>query len=360
MGLLPTRCTDGTLIDGHYIKALDFCNHNCNSDICDAFYKNVTKKECFVTCPHGMSVFVTEDGTVFTCMSERKSYCKEKAKKIRKGSEKVYNPILDQEQLLRLIEADAKTANDNRQLEEKRAAIDSISHEVKQLNAQIKDRSDLILQTYHLLDDVTLDKEDLSQLQEDIRTIFVSSAMISGRFSLYDYEKNPTALSQGSAFPCVVYKKFDKIRKIFKNYQRRAIQINITGSSFAQIMAYPSFEMIPLLIIENAIKYTYSSESPVEVHFEEEANGRLRVSVTSYSPYCSSAEIAQIFNKGYRGKNAKMMSAGSGIGLYFVKTLCDLHNIAISVTSDTRKITNISGINYAPFELTLLFSNVIM
>ena len=33
---------------------------------------------------------------------------------------------------------------------EKKKSIDSIEHEVKQLNSQIKSKSDLLLQTYHL------------------------------------------------------------------------------------------------------------------------------------------------------------------------------------------------------------------
>ena len=350
---------DGFLEEGEYIEAISFCKTNCAKGKCLDYYKQLMQNEKgrFYTCPFGMSSFISTDGTVLTCMRERKTYNKKLAANIRNANEKAYNPILDSTQLLSLINASFRINSEERRLDEKRASIDSISHEVKQLNAQIKEKCDVILQNNKLSDpNGELSLKERQSIEEEIKTIFVSSSMIASRFSLYDYEKNPSTLSQG-AYPCVVYKKFDKIRKILNNYQKRKIDIKISGSSFQQIKAYSSFELIPLLLIENAVKYSYESNS-VQIDFIEKDN-RLRVTIKSFSPYCSEEDLKHVFEKGYRGKNAMKVAEGSGIGLYFVKMLCKVHSVDISVTSDNKSITDISGVAYAPFSVVLDFTKTI-
>lgn len=359
MNLISVMNLDGTMEAGKYIIPLSFCVTNCCKGKCKEFYQNVRQKERnkFYTCPHGMSVYLSPTGKIFSCMRERSTYQKDKAKVIHR-EERNYNPILDTQQLLTLIDASTENFETERILDEKRASLDSISHEVKQLNTQIKDHSDIILQTYKLdQDDVQLSASDIVTLQEKIRTIYVSSSMIASRFSLYDYEKNPQALTQGKAYPCNVYGKFDKIRRILKGYMRKSTVISINGGSFSHITAYPSFEMVPLLLLENSVKYSYGHGDEVTVDFLEEKAGSLIVTISSYSPYCSEEESSQIFDKGFRGKNARKISDGSGIGLYFVKMLCDLHNIQISAESDSNRISEISGVAYAPFKYTLTFND---
>lgn len=344
---------------GTYIMPLAFCCNNCHKGKCKDFYRDILQKEKnrFYTCPYGLSVYLSSSGTIFSCMRERSTYKKDKAKNIQTDEIK-YNPVLDAQQLLILIEAFATDTETKKLLDEKRAAIDSIAHEVKQLNAQIKDHSDLILQTYRLDEnDVQLTPEDIAELQEKIRTIYVSSSMIASRFSLYDYEKSPQALTQGKPYTCNVYGKFDKLRRILKGYMRKSTTINITGGSYRQILAYPSFEMVPLLLLENAVKYSYGHGNEVVIKFSEECEGKLIVSISSYSPYCSKDELLHIFDKGFRGKNARKISDGSGIGLYFVKMLCDLHKIQISAESDSSRVADISGVAYAPFQYTLVFND---
>jgi hypothetical protein len=358
--LVPHR-TDATFEDGTYIKALDFCKNNCFNGRCNEFYHriNASDYDKFITCPYGMSVYVTGiDGQpyFFICMRCRSAYEKSKAKGIDNPDGKVvYNPILDQENLNALIEYSIQTENENKLLTEKRASVESISHEVKKLNAQIKDRSDAIIQTFDIDTFETHHSQELKALIEKIKTIYICSAMVNTRFSLLDYEKNPQVLQQGAIFSCNIYKKFSKMIKIFSNYLGRKVPIEIRGNSYRCIDAYPTFEMIPLLIIDNAVKYSYQN-SPVTISFSE-SESNLLVDIESYSPYCSKEDLDKIFTKGYRGKHAARVSDGSGIGLFFAKMLCDLHKVEISVSSDNNKITNINDIPYAPFNVSLTFSN---
>lgn len=205
-----------------------------------------------------------------------------------------------------------------------------------------------------------LTQEDIKKIIDKIRTINASSSMIMSRYTLDDYEKNPAAL-RGGTFECNVYKKFDKINRILRNYEKKAVQIEFTGNSYMHINAYPSFELIPLLILENAVKYSYRNGT-ITVHFDEnkwDKKKRLSILISSYGPECPKEELDQVFDKGFRGENAKKQADGSGIGLYFVKILCDLHNIKVSVCSEVSKSTSISGIRYAPFEVRLDFGEVL-
>lgn len=353
---------NGCLQKGEYIQPLEYCIKNHCKTKCSSFYTAIRnkKKECFYTCPMGLSVYLTKDGEIFTCMHERKSHDKTKSKLLPHS--KVYNPIMDSEQFECLIKATLDLNREYEIIQEKRVLVDNLTHEVRQLNAQVKAKSDSILTTYRLNDDgVNLTANDYIDLQNSIRAIFASSSIISSRFSLYDYEKNPQALTQGPQTSCSIYKVFDKMCKILKNYQNRNIPIIIEGNSYDEMLVYPLFEMIPFSIIENAIKYTYTcgSKNTVNITFGYTLDNKLKITIESYGPYCSDEESLRIFDKGYRSKNAQKVCSGSGIGLFFVKMLCEAHNIFISAKSDNRYVTQVSGIAYAPFIVTLTFNNIL-
>lgn len=359
--LLPIRNLD-LIEDGCFIKALDFCKKNCNTGSCRIFYDNISASDYnkFVVCPHGMSVFVFNDGdkTIpFVCLRCRNYYNKNKAKQINNLENRiVYNPLLDAENLLELINYSVRSQYESNQFYEKRTSLESISHEAKKLNAQVKDRSDNILQSYNIENVDSITPQDVRDIIEKVKTIYVCSSMINMRFSLLNYEKNPQILRQGAIYSCNIYRKFDKTRIIFSNYLGRRVPIQIYGNSYKCIDAYPFFEMVPLLLVDNAVKYSYE-KTPISINFSEK-NDSLFVEIISYSPFCSSEDIQNIFVKGYRGEHAKSISDGSGIGLFFVKLLCDLHNIGISISSNEREITTINDVPYAPFKVTLTFTNI--
>lgn len=356
MKLLPIINSLGFMENGQYIQALPYCLTNCNRGKCAKFYEKLRssdKNSTFITCPHGMSVYLSPlDNVIYSCVRERRTHDNSKSKAINAD---VYNPVLNDEQIIQLIKASQAISIAKAEIEEKSAMVENVSHEVIKLNGQILEHSDLAMGIIKIDDDVVkIDESKADKLLDELRTIYLSSCMISSRYSLFNYEKDPDTL-KGTQVDCQVYKKFDKIRRIFRNYQKKNIHINISGNSYKNIRAYRTFELIPLLIIENAVKYTYN-EAPVEIVFEEGADVPLKVSIESYSPYCSKDELNKIFEKGFRGKNATRTATGSGIGLYFVKLLCDIHNISIEAVSNSKRIANINGIAYAPFTIYLRFN----
>lgn len=360
--LLPTKM-DSHIQDGTFIKALSFCKKHCMFDECKAFYESIRSEDFdkFLICPHGLSVFVASNNGLprcFSCIRNKDKYDKKRAMRINEKGNIIYNPLLNSERLMALIDYSLQNELTDSVLSEKQASIESISHEVKKLNAQIKDRSDAIIQTYGMESSEELSAQEFQILLEKIKTIYVCSSMVNTRFSLLDYEKCPETLQQGAKFDCNIYKKFDKMKIIFSNFMGRKVPIQIHGTSYRCISAYPSFEMIPLLIIDNAVKYSYQN-SPITVSFSENEN-KLIVDIISFSPYCSEDDLGHIYIKGFRGRNAQKVSDGSGIGLFFVKMLCNLHNINIFASSDSSQITEFDNVAYAPFKMTLTFQNTFL
>lgn len=358
MNLLPVY-QNKEINDGHFIHVLPFCQGHCVSKKCSAYYQSIENREGYHCCPYGLTSYVDlETKTIFTGFRFKQIYSKEKARELP-NQENVYNPVLQQPQIEELLSASLCYFKENMLFDEKRAAVECISHEAKKLNAQIKERCDTLIQGNPLFSDEVSNDGNLVEIQTAIRTIYLSSSMIDSRYTMLNYEKNPDVLKTGGIFDCVVYKKFHKIQKIFKNCQKRNVEINMVGESYAKINAYSSFELIPVLIVENAVKYACSYDKNVEIRINDNKAGELSVDVISFSPYCSADEIIHIFEKGFRGKNAKKVSTdGSGIGLYFVKLLCDVHNIEISITSNSGRIVQITGVPYAPFCVHLKFHDV--
>lgn len=82
-------------------------------------------------------------------------------------------------------------------------------------------------------------------------------------------------------------------------------------------------------IMENAVKYS-SANSTIKIMAEKE-NNTICLSIISHGPPIDPKDSEQIFERGYRGKDAiKKVPAGTGFGLYLVKRIMDLHGGKVS------------------------------
>jgi signal transduction histidine kinase len=336
--MLPS-IQNGKLVNGSYIKILPFCEKNHCKGKCRDFYNGIaTMRNGFYACPYGMSVYVSEVDsikTVFTCFRERNSYKKIKAKALRTDV-KIYNPLLNREQIFDLIKSHTTLQSQINKIEERTDVVNSIVHEIRKLNLQIREHAEHLASTYALDEetaDVAINFQDLS---ERVRSILSCSNIVYGRFSIFDYSSNPTAFSKEARLNVTVYKKFDKFRKIFKNHTKKNISINIRGNSLYRFYASSSFELIPLLLIENAIKYS-PKNNEVIIEFDE-AQDKLKVEVRSIGPYCTNDELDYICERKFRGKNAsKAPEEGNGLGLHLAKAISDYHNITMTFFSQNDK-----------------------
>ncbi len=353
MSLLPYIDSAGEIVDGAYFHLLPFCKKNCSTGKCKEYYEKLKGVDAGgYCCPYGLSSFVyasPEGKIIFTGLRIKGVYDKKKSR-IAASQEYVYNPVIDESACSSIAHEISISLWEKRDLEARLEAIRDLLHETRSLNGQIKNSIDLLWET-------TFDENsiDYDTMVETLKNAHVSSFMISNRFSYFDSILNPT-LSSGSTYPAVVFRKFDKMRKLLKGYQRKNVWISLESpiQSDYKYRIYPTFETLLFIVLENAIKYSPKNR-PVEVFFEERGH-LLDVIIKSIGPYCDENEILHLCDKGFRGENAKIaQETGQGFGLNFARKICAAHNIGLSF--DSIYLNKDHGVKYGTFYVRLHFDN---
>lgn len=353
MSLLPYLDDEGIIADGTLFRLLPFCKANCTHGKCMQFYKSLENSNAgSYCCPYGLSSLIYESPTgktIFTGLKIKNVYDKKKAKSTA-SEQNIYNPVIEESNCFLIAQETAISLSEKHALKLKLDAINDLLHEARSLNGQVKNSIDILWETHANEEEINYDI-----MLETLKTVHVSSFMISNRFSYFDSVLNPS-LSVGEPYPANVFKKFDKMRKILKGYMRKKVWISVNSpvQSEYRFKIYPTFETLLFILLENAIKYSLEERS-VDVLFTENLN-YLEVKITSIGPYCDSGEIVHLCEKGFRGENAVMAKAeGQGFGLNFAKRICFDHGIEISF--DSVYAFKDHGVKYGYFIVKLHFSN---
>lgn len=151
--------------------------------------------------------------------------------------------------------------------------------------------------------------------------VIASQSMLTLRTDVLDFSGNMSAGQSRESIP--VYKKVDKVIRSFRpSAERRNIQLLIEGESHGRIFGPNAFEIVPYVIIDNAIKY-----SPDHSHVKAkviEIDDCVDLSFYSLGPDIVPADRDKIFQKGYRSHAAKQRDpSGSGAGLFLAKNLVE-------------------------------------
>lgn len=354
MPLLP-YFYNSNIVDGVFIQALPYCKKNCTSLKCKAHYDQLRNASPgFYVCPCGLSSLVFDTckhhRIIYSGMRVRGFYHKSQAKKTQANDE-VYNPVLDKERVLILAKATEFIDEKTIELSDKEDSVNDLLHETRKFNGQIKNICDSIWSDYPESDE-ELNRKEVEALRTALLNIQILSYLTHSRFSYYDTIANPDLVTGGS-YCAVVYKKFDKFRKLFKHY-KAGVWISIEGNSKFCYPIYPTFETLLFLLLENAIKYATSGSGAIKIHFREEKD-ILNVSIVSRGPYCSKEELERLTEKKFRGRYAKMYDqTGQGIGLSLAKKIADLHRIGLEFNS-INSTEVIIGIKYGDFIIKLHF-----
>lgn len=350
MSLLPFISEDYRLTDGTFIHAHPFCLRQCNSESCSAYYNSLKDSTPgFYRCPHGLSslVYFYDDVTyIFSSLRESSTYSKDLAHSIL-SQQKIYNPILDAATLNALAEKECEYSTKTTQSAQILDEVNNLLHETRKLNAQIKTRCDMIWETAS--SGISYSPE---QLLSEIQEINIYSFIVYNRFQYFDTILNPS-LSLGSPHNAVIYKKFDKMRKLLRNYSKKNVWISLNTPSTYSYHIYQTFETLLFILLENSIKYSPRNNS-IDVSFLEPDAEHLTVTIQSIGPYCIPEEMSHLGQKGFRGQYArKLDSTGHGIGLHFANKICQHHNIDIAFSS--QYLRKEQGITYGKFTVTLSF-----
>lgn len=155
--------------------------------------------------------------------------------------------------------------------------------------------------------------------------------LLHARVALMPLVANPAAASFGRKRRTPVYRACDRIVRILApNARKRRVRLQLGGRSFNEPDCYESFDTIPLVLIDNAIKYSLPDQC-VDITINDGPDaGVVIIEITSMSPRISDTDSPRIFEKGYRGHFSEMLVArGAGLGLYLGQTVAKAHGTII-------------------------------
>ena len=165
---------------------------------------------------------------------------------------------------------------------------------------------------------------------------------------------NPAAAAYGQIRGRRIYSTVDFLQRVLRPVAAaKSVRLNLRGHSVKTPTALDSFDTVPLVLLENAIKYSLPNKD-VDIVVNDVGNA-VSVSITSYSPYIPPEERQTMFDRGVRGEvAARVADTGSGIGLYMARIVAETHGFTIVHTSDDREMM-VNGVRYClnTFSFTL-------
>lgn len=187
------------------------------------------------------------------------------------------------------------------------------------------------------------------------QTALHTSGMISARLAYTDIELNPAAIRKQVPLRSGIYKKFEKAKYILgRAASDKRVKVKFVGSSHSEIDAIQAFDLIPFVLLDNAIKYS-PSDQEITVLFEDGSGQKFgSVIVSSIGPQLRQEEKERIFLQGYRGSNVIRLSGhGDGLGLPLARKLCGFHDIAINAFPGSDVHFHLENIPYADFRIEM-------
>lgn len=226
--------------------------------------------------------------------------------------------------------------------------LENLLHELASINSMIKTSAEILSKSAK----GNFDREAISHHST---VILENSFLLSTQLDISNYHLNPEYVTEVEKFDKRnLYGKFHKAILSFKRIAKeKNINIIANGNIQTLIDSKPVIDTLPILLLDNAIKYSPKG-CHIEIDFDEDDKS-VEVTISNTGPHVTSSEIQSIFKRAYRGNEAiKTRLPGHGYGLDFVKFICDLHQATITVDS-SNDITRIGDISYSLFTIKILF-----
>ncbi len=199
-------------------------------------------------------------------------------------------------------------------------------HELRNLNGKVSASVDEIL-------DYSTDSEwevKFDNADDNIKKIYVSSRLTKFildniKFYMPDYLDN---LKPNTERKFSIHKSVNKISKIFSNdFKKKKITIPLEGNTFRQLQGDKElFEIVLMLLTENAIKYSRDANSIQPNIKIKEIGDIIEIIVSSYGSLIPDEDIPKLFTKGYRSSVHKGVKDGTGMGLHNAFKIIKLFN----------------------------------
>lgn len=210
--------------------------------------------------------------------------------------------------------------------------LSSISHELRTPITYIKGYSDVLIkglvkekeeQIFYL----KVINEETKRVSELINDLFDMAKIQTGQFSLEKEEIDMIPLIQKMMKSLSPVAEEKNIQFIFEKYVDK-LQVYVDPKRMEQVF---------FNLIENAIKYTAEGEVRVIVQQDKES---YKINIKDTGSGIPKEEISNIFDRFYRVEKSRARNTGgTGLGLFVVKEIIQLHEGQINVQSTERKGT---------------------
>ncbi|MCF1713331.1 ATP-binding protein [Flavihumibacter sp. RY-1] len=197
-------------------------------------------------------------------------------------------------------------------------------------------------------------EEKLQNSGSSYKDLYNSLELITSQLGMIDVIINPKSISFGNKRNINIYKLFYKIKMLF-NYlaaKKRNISIeliNVDGAYIHNSFCFESIEFIPLILLDNALKYS-SPDSNIKIEITQ-LYGRAKIRVKNIGPFVSDANKDKIFEKFFRDESAKSFSKeGIGMGLWIAQEILKTHGSKLYYFKDQNEFRPI-GLNIFEFDL---------
>ena len=161
---------------------------------------------------------------------------------------------------------------------------------------------------------------------KSIRDLYSSLSLITSQLGMMDVIVNPTSITFGNKREINIYRLFHKMSVLFTHISiKRRIKIDLNNIGYIpDCLCYESIEFIPLILIDNAIKYSIN-DSNIEIIIKLTYK-IIHVKISNWGPIVNDIDANKIFDKFYRAENAvNFTKEGVGMGLWVAQKILETH-----------------------------------
>ena len=211
-------------------------------------------------------------------------------------------------------------------------------HDLRQLNRSVAKEALNMLRALgcniRRLDEVKINADPIKR---SAFTIHKASELMSSVMTMHDIVENPVRASMGKKNKRTNWHRaFTKVSRIFApRFREKGIKVEVhQGDDVPTFFSYDSAQLIPLILLDNAIKYS-RRDSVVDVKISTDKDRKhIVIRFITEGNVIDIKDIQHLFDLGKRGRDASATDAnGSGLGLYVLKIICDVHGGSVEVNS---------------------------
>ena len=192
--------------------------------------------------------------------------------------------------------------------------------------------------------------EKLNNSSQTLRDLYDAVDLVNSQLGMIDIIVNAQSITYGNKRNINIFQLFHRVAKLFKHRaDKKNIKIQWQDDGIIpDIRCYESIEFIPIILLDNAIKYS-EPNTTIKIFFNVTIDSVI-ILISSHGPIVKKEFRKTIFDKYVRGENAKKYcKEGIGVGLWICRKILEAHETEI--VYDYEHINNGLGFNKFEFKI---------